>query len=230
MGYTHVLPLFSRMFPTKRREHYRWSLTSHISFQGDEQEEIRLALAAEQYEFFFTPSSRDRNLAIQSLERSIERSEPSAVNSALLSFMNQHRLTFPTKYEPRLFAHGTDNAESLCQILVEGKLHHRKGISFGLYGCYGELTRYDSVASQGGYHHSSWGVFVADGHTLERCFSPSQIQQKSVFIPLTEIKAILLPPHLARIARHEFPMYQHLIQSRSAFSTSLDAIREAYSE
>jgi len=110
-----------------------------------------------------------------------------------------------------LIAHGTQDAATLCQILLDGELRHVIGIEN-----YGNLAYEESIQT-GGYWDRGWGLFIATPRIVQHC----KTDQYRV-VPIQELKGVLLPNPLVEIVRTAFPEQENKIMSYQTFAQEIE--------
>jgi hypothetical protein len=115
----------------------------------------------------------------------------------------------------RLVAHGTEDCSTLCQILLDGKLKHIKGVeNYGSLGAYGENIQV------GGYWDRGWGLFVATPNIITESKANSE-NNEFLTVPLQELKSILLPSPIVEVVKREFPEQLNLLKSYREFANEI---------
>ncbi|MFH1308094.1 MAG: hypothetical protein ABIH72_04535 [archaeon] len=119
--------------------------------------------------------------------------------------------------ENHLIVHGTQDCSSLCQILLDGKLKHNKGIEN-----YGSLAaKYDESVIAGGYWDHGWGIFVTTPKIIDTNYELSE-RNNYLVVPVKDLKGVLFPHHLVEVVRYEFPKHSSLLKSYGQFAQELE--------
>jgi len=120
-----------------------------------------------------------------------------------------------THEENQLLAHGTQDASHLCQILLDGELHHNVGIEN-----YGNLAARGESVQMGGYWDRGWGLFVADSETI---LDAETNPDNYLVVPLHILEGIALPRQVAETVITHSPEHEHLIKSYRKLAAEIEA-------
>ena len=77
----------------------------------------------------------------------------------------------------------------------------------------------------GGYFDRGWGIFVATPRILEECNANSKTEEHLI-VPLTKLKAIVLPTPLVESIRKEFPEHKYLLKGYRELGIELGRKRQ----